>query len=283
MSPKKYTSTFDPELSTYLSELERTPLLTAQEEQTLGRAVQAGCEVSKARFIRANLRLVVHLARRWMRSGVPLADLIAEGNLGLIRAVEKFDPEAGFRFSTYATWWIRQSLTRTAQSQARLVRVPSTMFERVARWKRTEDALEKKLERMPTPFEIRQELSITARSAGAVASGLRAFRQAASSITEDSDGESWADRLKDPDGSTPDQQLIQEEDVRRVRAALDHLDERSAQAVEQRFGLDGEGARTYQQIGKELKVTRERARQILMRALDVLRDELGELKSLPAA
>jgi RNA polymerase sigma factor (sigma-70 family) len=283
MARDKNGSSFDPELSSYLSDLEQTPLLKAEDERELGRAVQAGCEEAKSRFIRANLRLVVHLARRWSRSGVPLADLIAEGNIGLIRAVEKFDPEAGFRFSTYATWWIRQALTRAAQAQARLVRVPSTMFERVARWQRTRDLLETQLGRRPTRFEVRQKLSITARSANAVFSGLRAFKQAAASLSDDGEGETWADRLKDPAGETPADILVRDEDVNRVRAALARLDKRSAQVVVRRFGLDGEGAQTYQHIGNELKVTRERARQILTRALEVLRSELGELRALPAA
>lgn len=283
MAREKSGTSFDPELSIYLSDLERTPLLTAKEERELGRAVQAGCELAKARFIRANLRLVVHLARRWSRSGVPLSDLIAEGNLGLIRAVEKFDPEAGFRFSTYATWWIRQALTRAAQAQARLVRVPSTMFERVARWQRTRDQLEDKLGRSPTRFEVRQALSITARSADAVHSGLRAFKQSAASLSDDGDGETWSDRLKDPSSVTPAELIVQDEDVRRVRAALGRLDPRATQVVTRRFGLDGEAPQTYQQIGDELKVTRERARQILTRALEILREDLGDIKALPAA
>ncbi len=270
----------DPGLARYLAELEAVALLTPEEERELGRGVQAGCAASRARFVRANLRLVVHLARRWTGSGLPLADLVAEGNLGLIRAVEKFDPEAGFRFSTYATWWIRQALTRAVQGQARVVRVPSTMYERVARWEKTRVALEERLGRRPTPGEVREALRMTRRSMGNVLEGVAALGRGASSLGDDGAGDPWADRLRDPSCPTPVDELSRFEQERRVRRALGTLDERTRRVVVLRFGLDGDGPRTYQVIGDTLGVTRERARQIVTAALAALREAL-EVK--PAA
>jgi RNA polymerase sigma factor (sigma-70 family) len=268
-------SPHDPDLKAYLSEIGKAPLLDAERERELGRQVQAGSQTARDLYIEANLRLVVHVARKWSRSGIPLSDLIEEGNLGLIRAVEKYDPDAGCRFSTYAMWWIRQAIGRAVQMQGRAVRVPPSMQEKVNRWERTRRELEEQLGRSPMPGEIAHELSITKRTTRNIKMAIDASRMTFSSLSVDEDGAGWSETLVDDQALQPLEHARSVEDAGRVNRCLDVLDERSRWVIARRYGLDGEEPQTLEEIGALLGVSRERVRQIARRALTTLRAELA--------
>ncbi len=257
----------------YLNEIGFSPLLTAEEEVYFARKALKGDESARKRMIESNLRLVVKIARRYMNRGLALLDLIEEGNLGLIRAVEKFDPERGFRFSTYATWWIRQTIERALMNQTRTVRLPIHVVKEINIYLRAARQLAQKLDREPSPEDVAemldQPIDVVKRMLG--------LNERITSV--DSPSPYDADRtLLDtlPDEQNPDpSQLLQNSDVQEhIDTWLGQLSEKQCAVVERRFGLHGREVATLEEIGNELGVTRERVRQIQIEAIKRLRQIL---------
>ena len=248
-------------LGVYLAEIARIPLLTREEEQALARRVQAGDEAAKQRLVEANLRLVVQIARRYLNRGLPLPDLIEEGNLGLLRAVEKFEPQRGTRFSTYATWWIRQAVTRALANQARTIRLPVHVELLLARYVREQSRLTQTLGRTPTAEELAQALGTSAREIAE----LEEVRQHPVSLDAPAGGESSAtlgDLIADR-ATMPSETLA---DLFRDRAdlasVLDDLAANERTVLRRRFGLEGDPPETLETIGQRLGLSRERVRQL---------------------
>jgi RNA polymerase nonessential primary-like sigma factor len=254
----------------YLSEIGSSPLLTAQEEVYYARMVLQGDTNARNRMIESNLRLVVKIARRYMSRGLNLLDLIEEGNLGLIHAVEKFDPERGFRFSTYATWWIRQTIERALMNQTRTIRLPIHIIKEINGYLRASWQLAQTLDHEPTAEEIAQSLG---RSVSDVKRILQLNERVASvdmPIGKDED-RSLLDAIPDDNNSDPSQ-LLQDTDLNeRVAIWLSQLNDKQQIVVKRRFGLGGQEKATLEQVGNEIGVTRERVRQIQIDALRRLR------------
>ncbi len=254
----------------YLSEIGRANLLTADEEKTLSRATHNGCEASRQRMIECNLRLVVKVARSYMNRGLPLLDLIEEGNLGLIRAVEKFDPERGFRFSTYATWWIRQSVERSIMNQCRTVRLPIHVIRELTRYLRTTRELEQKLGRRPALEEVATRLGKPGKSVHT----LFALNEPTTSTDNPSNHayKSVIDSIADDKNHTPENEYAEQAAGKLLGQWLQLLPKQQRFVVEHRFGLHGKGRRTLEEVGQLLGVTRERVRQVQLAALTRLRE-----------
>ena len=254
----------------YLSEIGRAGLLTADEEKSLSRAAHGGCMATRQRMIECNLRLVVKVARAYINRGLPLLDLIEEGNLGLMRAVEKFDPERGFRFSTYATWWIRQSVERSIMNQCRTVRLPIHVIRELTSYLRTTRELEQKLGRRPAIEEVATKLDKPSKSVHT----LFGFNEPTTS-TETPTGNgsiSILDSIADDQVHTPESQYAENAAGELLGHWLDLLPKQQRIVVEHRFGLHGKGRRTLEEVGQLLGVTRERVRQVQLAALTRLRE-----------
>ncbi len=254
----------------YLNEIGVSPLLTAEEEVYFSRRAKRGDEPARRRMIESNLRLVVKIARRYLNRGLPLLDLVEEGNLGLIHAVEKFDPERGFRFSTYATWWIRQAIERAIMNQTRTIRLPIHVIKEMNVYLRAARRLTHERDRKPTMEEIARTLH---RSIADVERVLELNETLSSvSLPAGRDGDrSPLDSIPDDDSADPARQ-VQFSDVQDViEKWLTRLNEKQRAVVERRFGLHGYKRETLEQVGTEIGVTRERVRQIQMDALSRLR------------
>lgn len=254
----------------YLREIGKVDLLTAAEEVDLAKRSEKGEEKATQMLTKANLRLVVSIAKKYMGRGLSFLDLIQEGNIGLMRAVEKFDWKRGFKFSTYATWWIRQAITRAIADQARTIRIPVHMIETINKFKRIERELEQKFERPPLPEEIAREMGIEPEKALEIIK----ISQDTTSI-ETPVGKEEDTRLKEfiPDevGLSPFESASQELLKGHINEVLDSLNPRERKVLELRFGLKDGRARTLEEVGKEFGVTRERIRQIEAKALRKLR------------
>jgi RNA polymerase primary sigma factor len=255
-------------LAVYLSEIARIPLLSREEEQELARRLRAGDESAKSRLIEANLRLVVQVARRYFNRGLPLPDLIEEGNLGLLRAVEKFDPERGLRFSTYATWWIRHAITRALANQARIIRLPVHVEMLLGRYAKEHQRLTQSLGRPPTAAEVAQALGTTEEQV----EDLEKLRQQPLSLDAPvADRGRVADLVADPtaDPSAALTRLFRERTD--LVSVLDDLAVNERKVLRRRFGLEGDEPETLEAIGQTLGLTRERVRQIETAGLRKLR------------
>lgn len=254
----------------YLSEIGFSPLLTAEEEVYFSRRARRGDEAARKRMIESNLRLVVKIARRYMNRGLPLLDLIEEGNLGLIHAVKKFDPEKGFRFSTYATWWIRQTIERALMNQTRTIRLPIHVAKEINVYLRAARRLTQELDRDPTAEEIAQLLDREPGEVGRML-GLN-DRLVTSGSFLGRDGErNVLDMIPGDEDADPSNQ-IQADDIHEVLEHwLERLTDKQRAVVERRFGLHGYERATLEQVGEQIGVTRERVRQIQMDALARLR------------
>jgi RNA polymerase primary sigma factor len=261
-------------LASYLREINEAPLLTAAEEKALAYRIEEGDSEARERLVRANLRLVVSLARAYVGKGLDLPDLIEEGNLGLLRAVEGFDPSMNTRFSTYAAYWIKQSMKRGLINQSRTVRVPSYMAELLIQWRRASARLQEELGRAPTPEEVGRSLKLSRKKLAIIQKALRIYPSAPHS---DSAEEGWSldEQFTDSRTRAPDAALVEADDLRHVLGLLDQLDEREASVLRLRFGLGGEDPKTLKEIGERLGLTRERVRQIEDEALAHLREGLG--------
>lgn len=262
-------STEDP-VRMYLKEIGKVPLLTSDEEVELARRMADGDEEAKKRLTEANLRLVVSIAKRYVGRGMQFLDLIQEGNLGLIKAVEKFDYEKGFKFSTYATWWIRQAITRALADQARTIRIPVHMVETINKVSRTSRQLLQKLGREPQPEEIAKEMKMPVERVREIMKISQEPVSLETPIGEEDDSH-LGDFIQDDHVMVPvdaaTQTLLREQLVE----AMDTLTDREQKVLRLRFGLDDGRARTLEEVGKEFDVTRERIRQIEAKALRKLR------------
>ncbi len=257
----------------YLSEIGYSSLLSAEEEVHFARLSLKGDEAARKRMIVSNLRLVVKIARRYMNRGLALLDLIEEGNLGLMRAVEKFDPERGFRFSTYATWWIRQTIERALMNQTRTIRLPIHVVKEINIYLRAARKLAQKLDREPSPEDVAEMLDRPIEDVQRML-GLNERIASVDVPAERDSDRSLLDTI--PDEQNPDPSLIlQDDDVQRhIDTWLGQLNDKQRAVVERRFGLYGREISTLEQVGEEIGVTRERVRQIQIEALRRLRQIL---------
>ncbi|MCF6225510.1 MAG: sigma-70 family RNA polymerase sigma factor [Xanthomonadales bacterium] len=255
----------------YLNEIGRWPLLTREQEIQLAEQISAGCESSRRKMIVSNLRLVVNIGRNYLNRGLSLLDLIDEGNLGLIRAVEKFDPERGCRFSTYATWWIRQAVDRSVMNQSRTVRLPIHIIRGLTSYLRAIRALEQQLGRCPHIEEIATEIGVT--NAQANKMFVVSDQHMITGDIQLKDGNiSLLDSLPATDAEVPDQLAAKDSARLQLKRWLSKLNQQQRAVMIHRFGLDGGGGRTLEQVGDILGVTRERVRQVQMSALTRLRE-----------
>ena len=261
-------ATQDP-LKLYVRAIGDGRLLTVVEERELARRKDEGDEAAKRKLIESNLRLVMSITRNYTKAGVPLLDLIQEGNLGLIRAVEKFDYKMGFKLSTYATWWIRQAVTRALAEQGRTIRLPVHVAEQVRRVTRGRRVLAQKLNRDPTYDEIAVETGFTPERVGEL---LELVQDPVSLETPVGDGESlYGDMIQDTKSAGPDAETADRLRSTELAVALDRLNPRMRHVLAQRFGLDGVAPQTLEEVGAGLGITRERVRQLESRALRELR------------
>jgi len=267
LSPR--TATLDP-VRMYLGKIGRVALLTRAQEVSLAKRIEHHDMVAKHQMIEANLRLVVSIAKRYARGNMPLLDLIQEGNLGLMRAVEKFDYRRGYKFSTYATWWIRQAISRATADQARTIRIPVHMIEQINSLIRVQRDLERRLSREPSPQEMATEMGITPERVREILKISQVPISLETPIGED-DGSQLGNFIADEDAVTPVEEvgvILQKREVGRVLASLTP---RERKVIELRFGLTGEHPRTLEEVGKRFDLTRERIRQIEAKALGKLR------------
>jgi RNA polymerase primary sigma factor len=261
-------STSDP-LRLYVRQIGDGPLLTREEERELARRKDAGDEAAKRKLIESNLRLVMSITRHYTRAGVPLLDLIQEGNLGLIRAVEKFDYRMGYKLSTYATWWIRQSITRALADQGRTIRLPVHVAEQVRRMMRSRRQLAQKLNRDPSVKELAAESGFPE---SRIEELLDLVEDPVSLETPVGDGESlYGDLIEDTKSDRPEQETAVNLRQKELARALQSLNPRMRHVLELRFGLTGSDPKTLEEVGEGLGVTRERVRQLEARALRELR------------
>lgn len=263
------TESTDP-VRQYLREIGKYPLLDAEEEIELAKNFEKGVKRAKDKLIESNLRLVVSIAKKYIGRGLSLLDLIQEGNQGLIRAVEKYDWRRGFKFSTYATWWIRQAITRAIADQARTIRIPVHMVETINKLYRTSQRLMQALGREPTPEEIGEELGLPADRVREIFKISQEVTSLDTKVGEDEDsslGDFIADESQPSPVDAASRQLLKDH----LDEVLDTLSEREAKVLELRFGLDGGQPRTLEEVGKVFGVTRERIRQIEAKALRKLK------------
>jgi len=258
-------------LKTYLKEIRSIPLLTAEQEIDLSRRIKKGDELARKQMIRSNLRLVINIAKRYFHLGIPLLDLIEEGNLGLMKAVDKFNPKKGFRFSTYAAWWIKQSITRSITEQGKMIRIPVYMSELIAKWKKTNGELSHKLKRLPTDEEVAKKMGIT-RAKMKQISYWMTMQTSSLEAPIGEEGESQVlDLLEDETAVSPDAQIDHFLDKERVGTLLGLMNVREKEVLDMRFGLTEGKSYTLADVAKKLGVSRERVRQIEEEALLKLR------------
>jgi RNA polymerase primary sigma factor len=244
-------------------------LLTADEEKELAQRIAQGDMSARDRMIRANLRLVVNIARGYVGKGLSLQDLIEEGNLGLLRAVEGFDPNVGTRFSTYASYWIKQSIKRALVNTAKPIRIPAYMVELLCKWRRAQAELQDRLGRMPSVEEIAKELELPKKKLAIVKKAIRVYNLIPQTDQAES-GWSLGEMLMDERTRTPDVEMVEADNLKLVLTRLNEMDKREATVLRMRFGLNDCPPKTLKEIGESLGLTRERVRQIENEALGKL-------------
>ena len=263
----------DDSVRLYLREIGKIPLLNSEEELELAHRVVAGDKKAKDKMAEANMRLVVSIAKRYSGRGLDFLDLIQEGNTGLLRAVEKFDPDKGFKFSTYATWWIRQAITRAIADQARTIRIPVHMVETINKLLRTQRRMTQELNREPTVEELAKELEMEPEKVEYVMKIKQDIASLDAGVGRDGDEEDSVlrDFIEDEESATPEEaassQLLKEQ----VQDILSTLSDREQKIIKMRFGLENGKSHTLEEVGQEFAVTRERIRQIEAKALAKLR------------
>lgn len=260
-------------LETYLREINETPLLNAQQEKELAYRIESGDGEARDRMVRANLRLVVNIARNYTGKGLGLQDLIAEGNLGLLRAVEAFDPSMNTRFSTYASYWIKQSIKRTLINTAKTIRIPAYMFELLSKWRQATAKLQEEMGRPPTLEEVAQSMKLPKKKLAIIKKAIRIYN---TTPQTDQTEEGWSldEVFLESHSRMPDTEVMKADDLTHVLTLLDRMDEREATVLRMRFGLDQKEPKTLKEIGECLGLTRERVRQIETEALAKLRENM---------
>lgn len=266
------------DLHVYLREINRTALLTAEDERELGwKIINDNCAASRERMIRANLRLVVAIAKKYSGRGLPLTDLIEEGNIGLLRAVEGFDPAQGARFSTYASWWIKQAIKRALMNAAQPIHVPAYMVELIAKWKEASRKLEAALGYPPSLQQLAEAMDLPAKKIKIIRRAVKALQTPSQQFT-DSDGDLVAlgELVADTRHGTPDDRAFKAEELTTLRKLMETIDEREARILRLRFGLDGRQPLTLKEVADEVGISRERVRQIVDEALTRLNQQFAD-------
>lgn len=272
----------DMNLRLYLREISETPLITVQEEVVLARRIRKGDNAAREHMIKANLRLVVKIAHDYDGMGLPLLDMINEGNMGLMRAVERFDPRKGAKLSTYAAWWIKQSIKRAIANQGKTIRVPVHLVDRIAKMRRVAMQLQEELGREPSDQELADAMGMTRRRVTELWAASHRPTSLDAPISEDDDA-TFAEKVRDEHMLTADADVIQRQTHKMLREFVHQLDQREETIIRYRFGLDGGPERTLEEVGVKFGVTRERIRQIQNTALSKLRKwiERREAERLP--
>lgn len=263
----------DDSVRLHLREIGKIPLLSAEEELELAQRVKSGEKRAKDKMAEANMRLVVSIAKRYSGRGLDFLDLIQEGHTGLLRAVEKFDPDKGFKFSTYATWWIRQAITRAIADQARTIRIPVHMVETINKLLRTQRRMTQELNREPTIEELAKELEMEPEKVEYVIKIKQDITSLDAGVGRDGEDEDsvLGDFIEDEDGATPEESAASQLLKEQVQSVLSTLSEREQKIIKMRFGLENGKSHTLEEVGQEFAVTRERIRQIEAKALAKLR------------
>jgi len=272
---KKPSAAVQNPLETYLRDINETALLTAADEKRLAEAIGRGDALARDHMVRANLRLVVNIARGYANRGLPLPDLIEEGNLGLLRAVEGFDPTMGTRFSTYASYWIKQSIKRALINSGKTIRIPAYMVELLSKWRRATARLVDALGRTPTPEEVARMLGLARKKLPIIKKAIHVHQAAPQ--TEQAEGWSLGELIRDDNARCPAEVLLDADTLRHVLRRIDQLDSRAATIIKLRFGLSGAEPMTLKEIGGVLGLTRERVRQIEAETLAGLALEIDGL------
>ena len=263
----------DGALASYLADLKRHPLLTREEETRYARAARAGDQVAKEKLINSNLRFVVNIARQYQHRGIPLADLVSEGNIGLLKAAEKFDPERGFHFTTYAVWWIRQAILKSLEASSRTIRLPAHaagIVERIG-WARTE--LSERLSREPSVHEIAAFLDLPPQRVTELLAVSRDLLSFEAPAFDDGTAAQLGDAVRDP-GRLPEDEAMAGVLKADINHVLDSLSQRESDILQSRFGLNGRKRLTLTELGRRYRLTKERVRQIEKRALQQLQVSL---------
>ena len=270
-------------LARYFGQIGRGRLLTHEEEIDLGRKTREGDETARSKLIEKNLRLVIPIAKKYRGMGLPFGDLIQEGNIGLMRAADKFDPEKGFRFSTYATWWIRQGVQRAVADKGRTIRVPVHMGEKIKKMARAYNELSTELEREPSDEEVAEILGWDVDRVKEVKSAIPDATSLNQPLSSDEGSSELGDLIEDERESGMTVEVVRELESRRLIESVGRLPERQRRVLVRRYGLDGEKPATLADLSEELEVSRERVRQLQREAERALRDAGEYAQELPAA
>ena len=266
----------------YMQNIGQYPLVTPQEEIILAKKIKAGDKEARAKLIRSNLRLVVKIAHDFKGLGLPLLDLISEGNIGLMRAVEKFDPSKGAKLSSYAAWWIKQSMRRALSNQSRIIRIPVQSASKISKIQAAKTKLVETLGRVPTDKEVADEVKLTERTVTGLRLGKITTISLHDPIQHGEDGE-FRDIIPDEKSTAPDELVRDEETLKHMLKLVDTLDEREKTILTLRFGLNGEPPKTLEEVSQSIGRTRERVRQIQNFALEKLRKLLEQNGMLESA
>jgi len=270
-------------LQLYLQEIGKTPLLTIEQEIQLAKRIRRGDKAARDHMIQANLRLVVKIAMDYKDFGLPLLDLISEGNIGLIKAVERFDPRKGGKLSTYAAWWIKQSIKRALANQSKTIRLPVHLVDKISKMRRTAMKLTEELGREPTDEELARELQIPTSKVAHLKSVSVRPASLDAPVGEESDSSTFGEIVGDENAASPFESLRERNLNKDLHAMVNSLDERESEIIKLRFGLDGRDELTLEEVGRRFKVTRERIRQLEYLAITKMRKAIAKHESIRTA